>query len=223
MGAGTLTSPAVSAPSAGWRRAVGSIALRAEDWLLAGWVLLAAPLIALAGGSAGPFDSGHPIAGVALLIGFCGAVACLATRNSPADGASPAAGGSTSWNVMDSAAIGPLVGGLMLVGGTGFAELGLSPEAVLYPSVAAVLALSVMQSRLPRVPTAVRRAFVTPYLLSAGGLFWGIVHAVTRGSIWAPHLVRRWPAPRRARPSSWGCSPCARPSTTPCSSTPHAR
>jgi hypothetical protein len=62
----------------GWR----GLTLRAEDWLLAGWVVLAAPLLAVAGGSAGPFDSGHPLTGLLLLTGFAGAIACLAMRSS---------------------------------------------------------------------------------------------------------------------------------------------
>jgi hypothetical protein len=89
--------------------------------------------------------------------------------------------GTSRPGVLDSAAVGPLVGGLMLVGGTGFAELGLDPAALFVPTFAAVVVLALAQSRLPAVSTPVRRALVTPYLLSAGGIFWGIVHAVTAG------------------------------------------
>lgn len=146
---------------------------RVEDWLLAGWIVLAAPALAQAGGSAGPFDSGHPIDGLLRLAGFCGAVACLATRSS-----GPPAGAGLALN---SASIGPLVGGLMLVGGSAFAELGLDPAAAFAPTLGIVLAVGVLQSHLPAVPTAVRRALVTPYLLVAGGLFWNIVRQVTGG------------------------------------------
>jgi uncharacterized membrane protein len=176
----------------GWR----GLALRAEDWLLAGWVVLAAPLLAVAGGEAGPFDSGHPLTGLLLLTGFAGAIACLATRSSdtsaeptamalpdtPSGSDTETAGPSPArWSILDSGAVGPLVGGLLLVGGTAFAEFGLDPLTAFYPTIAAVLVLSVVQSHLPAVPTAVRRALVTPYLLSAGGIFWTIVHAVTAG------------------------------------------
>lgn len=147
--------------------------LRVEDWLLAGWIVLAAPALAQAGGSAGPFDSGHPIDGLLLLAGFCGAVACLATRSSD----TPAGAGAA----LGSASIGPLVGGLMLVGGSAFAELGLDPAASFAPTLGIVLVIGVLQSHLPAVPTAVRRALVTPYLLAAGGLFWSIVRQVTGG------------------------------------------
>jgi hypothetical protein len=186
------TIPGARKAGSGWR----GFALRAEDWLLAGWIVLAAPLLAVAGGSAGPFDAGHPLTGLLLLTGFCGAIACLATRNSDA-ASSPVGVASVDappgpdaglgdamparWSVLDSGAVGPLVGGLLLVGGTAFAELGLDPLAAFYPTIVAVLVLSVAQSHLPAVQTSVRRALVTPYLLSAGGIFWTIVHTVTAG------------------------------------------
>ncbi|MFI5258717.1 MAG: hypothetical protein ACHQ01_03785 [Candidatus Limnocylindrales bacterium] len=164
---------------AAWRR----IAVRAEDWLLAGWIVIAAPILAHVGGTAGPFDSGHPVAGLLQLAGFAGALACLATRSPVPAGPgleSEATAGSRS-RILDSAAIGPLVGGLLLVGGTAFAELGLDPLTAFYPTIAAVLALSVLQSQLPRVSNGVRRALVTPYLLAAGGIFWSLVRLVTGG------------------------------------------
>lgn len=175
-----MGAPAGGATRAGWL----GLALRAEDGLLFGWIVLAAPLLALAGGTAGPFESGRPIAGVLQLVGFCGAFACLATRNSGTAGCAVGASGPVSSarsSVLDSGAVGPLVGGLLLVGGSAFAELGLDPLTVFYPTIVAVLALSVLQSRVPAVSTTVRRALVTPYLLSAGGLFWGVVHEVTGG------------------------------------------
>ena len=184
----TGTSGALESTS-GWGRR--RLALRAEDWLLAGWIVVAAPLASLAGGSGGPFDSGHPIAGLIMVAGFCGALTCLATRDSGAEGGS---GGSSANpgddlggnpdagpGVLDSGAIGPLVGGLMLVGGTGFAELGLQPEAAFPIALVGVAVLAVLGSHRPRVPRATRRALVTPYVLAAGWLFWGVVHAITGG------------------------------------------
>lgn len=169
---------AANAGATSWR----GIAVRAEDWLLAGWIVIAAPILAAAGGGAGPFELGHPVAGLLQLVGFLGALACLATRSSDEARSSHTEtheGGRPG--VLASGAIGPLVGGLLLVGGSAFAELGLDPEAAFFPTVAAVLALSLLASRLPRVSTAARRTFVLPYLLAAGGLFWSIVHAVIGG------------------------------------------
>jgi len=172
-------------------RGLGRAGVRAEDLALSGWLVVAAPVLSAVGGTAGPFDAGHPLTGVFLLLGFAGALACLATRNAPAeappvDGSmpeatrppDPAGVAAASWNVLDGAAVGPLVGGLMLVGGTAFAELGLDPVAILGLAFAAVLLLSLLQSRRPTAPVAVRRALVTPYLLGAGGIFWGVIHEV---------------------------------------------
>jgi hypothetical protein len=171
-------------------RLLRRLAVRAEDLLLAGWLVLAAPLLAQAGGTSGPFESGHPVQGLILLVGFAGAIACLATRSSPPDvqrlpggfvasaPPDPSAGAARP-GILDSAVVGPLVGGLMLVGGTAFAELGLDPAALFVPTFGAVVVLALAQAHLPAVSTSVRRALVTPYLLSAGGIFWGIVHAVT--------------------------------------------
>lgn len=172
--------PAPAAPlegtaAGGWRK----IALRAEDWLLAGWIVVAAPVLSGIGGTAGPFESGHPITGLLQLAGFTGAFACLATRSS--DGAPATSGARSRPAVLDSAAVGPLVGGLMLVGASAFAELGLDPLVSFYPTIVGALILSLVQSRLPRLPTATRRALVTPYLLVAGGLFWNVVHVVAGG------------------------------------------
>ena len=149
------------------------LVLRAEDLILAAWIVLAAPVVAQAGGSAGPFDSGHPLDGLLRLAGLCGAIACLATRSNDAPaGARPA---------VNSASVGPLVGGLMLVAGSAFAAFGQDPAAAFAPTFGIVLAIAVLQPHLPTVPTGVRRALVTPYLLVAGGLFWNIVRQVTGG------------------------------------------
>ena len=173
--------------------------IRAEDVVLAGWVGLVAPAIAQAGGTAGPFDSGHPIDGAIRLAGFCGAIACLATRSpvAPVTHAGSAAdpgvagvdsGGSTADSgasatpdraAVNSASVGPLVGGLMLVGGSALAEFGLDPAAAFLPAFGSVMVLALVQSHLPVLPTSVRRALVTPYLLAAGGLFWSVVRQVS--------------------------------------------
>jgi hypothetical protein len=51
-------------------RVLSRLAVRAEDLLLAGWVVLAAPLLAQGGGTAGPFESGHPVQGALMLAGL---------------------------------------------------------------------------------------------------------------------------------------------------------
>jgi hypothetical protein len=168
--------------------------IRAEDLVLAGWVGLVAPAIAQVGGTAGPFDSGHPIDGMIRLAGFCGAIACLATRSPVAPvasgGAATDSGGAAAGSsapaapdraAVNSASVGPLVGGLMLVGGSALAEFGLDPAAAFAPAFGVVMVIALAQSHLPVLRTSVRRALVTPYLLAAGGLFWSVVRQVSGG------------------------------------------
>jgi hypothetical protein len=166
------TNPGQSVATRVIRRLPGA-AVRAEDWLLAGWVALASPVLVRAGGSVEPFDTGHPAQGLLLLAGFAGAIACLATRNSDSSAESP--------SVLASGAVGPLAGGLLLVGGSAASELGFDAEIFFGPTMVALVAFTLLQSRLPALPTAVRRAFVAPYLMSAGGLFWNVVHTITEG------------------------------------------
>jgi hypothetical protein len=164
------------------------IFIRAEDLALAGWIGLVAPAFAQAGGTAGPFDSGHPIDGVIRLAGFCGAIACLATRSPVAPVApgraaddSAAAAARDRPAALNSASVGPLVGGRMLVGGSALAEFGVDPAAAFVPAFGIVMVLALAQSHLPVLPTSVRRALVTPYLMAAGGLFWSVVRQVIGG------------------------------------------
>jgi hypothetical protein len=154
-------------------RRLSGTAVRGEDWLLAGWVALASPVLVRAGGSVGPFDTGQPVQGLFLLAGFAGAIACLATRNSDSTAESP--------GVLASGAVGPLAGGLLLVGGSAATELGFDAEIVFGPTMVALVAFTLLQSHLPALPTVFRRAFVAPYLMAAGGLFWSVVHTFTEG------------------------------------------
>jgi hypothetical protein len=148
-----------------------SEALRLEDWLIAGWVGLAAPAIFAAQGSSGPFEPGRPLDGLIRLLGFGGALVCLATRSSdgPALAETP---------VLQGAAIGPLTGGLLLVGGSAMASFGLDPAVAFGPTLLAVLAFALLGTHLPAIRTSIRRALVVPFALASGGLFWGVVRAI---------------------------------------------
>jgi hypothetical protein len=101
-------------------------------------------------------------------VGLVGALACLATRNSD-DAGSPSAAFART------AAIGPLTGGLMLVGASGFAGFGFDPAAVFGPILVAVAVFSLLGSHAPALRTSLRRTLVTPFVLAAGGLFWSFV------------------------------------------------
>lgn len=170
-------APAAGDPGAGPVRAgegVGAPAslalrlgrfLRAEDWLLAGWVGVATPLIAHAQGGSGPFDPGRPLDGLLRSLAVLAALFGLALRTT--DGA---ATGGDSTSV--SAEIGPLTGGMLLVGASGLAGLGLDTSAAM-PVLLAVLVIAIIARwRLAPVPVAYRRALLTPYVMAAGGLFW---------------------------------------------------
>jgi hypothetical protein len=147
--------------------------LRVEDWLLAGWVALVAPaLVHLQGSSAGPFDAGRPIDGLLGVVAITGAAVCLATRP---------AGAARGPGLLGSAAVGPFVGGLLLVVFSMSSALGLGQAANLALAGAVVAIALVARVRWPVQPAMVRRALVTPYVLVAGGLFWTLIGAVTAG------------------------------------------
>ena len=148
--------------------------LRVEDWLLVGWIGLVAPLVARSDASQGPFDQGRPLEGSLALVGVLGALVCLITGRSDAPP-------GTDSSVLGRASVGPLTGGLLLVllsGSAGVGLGGLPGEAV---GVAAIVLLVAVRLRWPAIPTAVRRALVTPFLLATGGIFWTIIDEVAGG------------------------------------------
>jgi hypothetical protein len=152
------------------QRSLASLPFRAEDWLLAGFVALLTPALAAVEGVAGPFDADRPLQGLLRLIGACGAMACLASRNSdrPAE----------DHPILTEATAGPLIGGIALVGASGLAGLGLPPEPALGLVFIGALVLSPFEGHLPAIPAAVRRNLVAPFLLAAGGIFWSLVDSV---------------------------------------------
>jgi hypothetical protein len=149
-------------------------AIRAEDWILAGWIALAAPIAGRIDGSAGPFDPGRPVDGVLCIVGILGALICLATGRSDA----PADAGP---GTLERASIGPLTGGLLLVAYSGSSALGLAGAAGWAVVIAGLVVVVAVRLRWPALPTAVRRMLVTPFLLATGGIFWTIVDQVTGG------------------------------------------
>jgi len=167
--------------------AAGAQRLRVEDVVLTVMVaLIGHALVAAQGPGGGLFDGNRPLDGVVRLGGLAGAFACLATRSSDDPH-------STSERpILQSGAIGPLVGGLMLVGGSGFAALNLAPEAIFGPTFLIVLILALAGDHLPAVPTAMRRNFVTLFLIAAGGLFWSFVNAIVGGMDVIGEFSRAW-------------------------------
>ena len=148
--------------------------LRVEDWILAGWIALAAPaLIQVQGTSTDVFDGGRPVDGLIGLIAVAGALACLALRRptTPSDG-----------GLIGSGAVGPFVGGLLLVAISSATALGLGSTVMLVLAGVIAVAAVVIRLRLPAAPPIVRRALVTPYVLVTATLFWRLINAVTGGA-----------------------------------------
>ena len=170
-----MTEAPEARPLAAAMQRGGTLLLRAEDWLLAGWVALVAPLLGRLQTSTGPFDGGQPLAGLLRLAGVLGALACLSARRPPADAAAGPA-------LLGRASIGPFVGGLLLVALSGVSALGLASWAVSGLCVAGAIGMLGVRLLAPPLPTSARRALVTPFILAAGGLFWSLISAVT-GSV----------------------------------------
>ena len=149
--------------------------LRIEDWLLAGWIGLASPLLGASGTEgAGPFDPGHPIVGAFRLVAVLGALACLITRTSDP-------GPASEGGLIERGAMGPLAGGLILVGVSAVTGLALTEAGAWAVVIGAIVLLAGLRIRWPALPTSVRRALVTPFILAAGGIYWSVLDGVTNG------------------------------------------
>jgi hypothetical protein len=145
---------------------------RIEDWLLAVWVALVAPAAIHLQPSSDIFGPGRPLDGLLGIVAITGAAVCLATRST---------GSAAGQGLGGSAAVGPFVGGLLLVAFSTVSALEL-PEAAALALAAAIAGIAVLtRLRWATLPATVRRALVTPYVLVAGGLFWSAIGAVTAG------------------------------------------
>lgn len=151
--------------------------IRAEDWLLGGWVVIASPLLGQFQGNAGPFDPNQPIDGGLRLLAVVGALICLVTGRSDAPG-------GESGTIRIGGATGPLVGGLLLVGTSGSTGLGLSGALADAALIGVIVVVVAVRLRWPALPTVIRRALVTPFVLASAGIYWNIVDSVTGGGNW---------------------------------------
>ncbi len=160
----------VPAPAA---RARGRLSvLVIEDWLLAGWVALATPALFRIQGGAGPFDSGAPLEGTLRLAAVLGALICVAARRPKTET------GDAGASILQRGAAGPLCGGLLLVGISGFTALEVPSGLALALVIAAVVAMVAVHVAAPPLSVIARRALVTPFVMVAGGLFWSLIAAV---------------------------------------------
>jgi hypothetical protein len=156
--------------AATWLR---TVPLRVEDWLLAGWVSLAAPILANFQPVSGPFDPGQPLEGALRLIAGLGALACLAAR-----APKPYGPNSDDPPPMDYSAVGPFVGGFILITFAGAAALNppaWGPVVLIVIGIGTVVA---MRTLVPPLSIGARRTLITPFVLVTGGLFWSVIHTV---------------------------------------------
>lgn len=138
---------------------------------MAGWVAVASPVVFKLGGDRGPFDPNQPVTGL-LRLGavFCVLVCLAARRTDP--------GAAKQTTLINRGALGPIVGGLLLLTIGGFVALDASSQVVLAVLVVTVAALIAARFALPPLPTAARRALVSPYVLISAGLYWTVIETV---------------------------------------------
>jgi hypothetical protein len=139
---------------------------------MAGWVAIASPLLFKAGGSKGLFDSGQPLEGLLRIGAVLAVLACLAARPKADAGRTP------QQSVLNSAAAGPLAGGVLLVAISGFIALG-APTALVYAVLlVAAVGMIAVHFAVPPLSVFVRRVLVSPFVMVAGGLYWTAIEAV---------------------------------------------
>ena len=149
---------------------IGSLA-RVEDWVIAGWVIFGAPLLARTATASGPFDPGQPLQGVFRLVAVLAALACLAARR-------PSGAPAADRQILDSAAVGPFTGGLLMVAISGGIALGLPSWGPYGFCLLAACVMIAMRVAVPPLPTVARRLLVAPLVMAAAGIFWSLVDAV---------------------------------------------
>ncbi len=159
--------------------------VKLEDLAMAGWVVVASPVLFRLGGDKGPFDAGQPLEGVLRLIAVLGVLLCVAAR--PA----PTTQGAGRVSILSSAAVGPLTGGLLLVAIGGFTALGLPSSGTLVLLLVAAAAMVVVRVAIPPLPLLARRLLVSPFVMIAAGIYWSLIAEVTAGHAFSltPQLV----------------------------------
>jgi hypothetical protein len=153
-----------------------ALPLRLEDLVMAGWVAIASPILFRIGGDKGPFDPGQPVPGLLRLASVVGVLVCIAARQRPEPGSAPRG------SMISRGAVGPFVGGLLLVTIAGFTALNAQSQLVLAVLVVAGVGMVVVRFVVPPLGTMARRALVSPFVVIAGGLYWTFIESVIRPS-----------------------------------------
>jgi hypothetical protein len=159
---------------------------RAEDVLL-GLVNLVAPTTL----HVGLDRSDDPSAGLGLvlLLALLGAVAAIGLR--PADQPAIAAGGLQAPRIV---LVGPLLGGLFLVGALAGEQLGMSDGSLIGGLGVVAAGLAAAGARyLPVTSPGIRRALVTPLILVGAGIFSSFAGGII-GGLDVAGMIRDAPA-----------------------------
>ncbi|KAA0236895.1 hypothetical protein EDM76_07410 [bacterium] len=148
-------------------------ALRIEDLALPAWLGLAVPLLVGVGGWEGASeldDSGSALTGLVYVVVSLGAVLCLATFPGGFTGEAP-----RLFRPPDVYALGPFIGALAMVGGTGIDNLGLTSTGEFGPFLV-LGALAIIAHRwLPSLSSIHRRMLMAPFVFITAGVFNGMM------------------------------------------------
>ena len=147
--------------------------LRFEDWLIAGWVAIVSPVLFRSGGGKGPFDADQPLQGVLRLAAVAAVLVCVAAKRR-----SDAPGAAANRPFVATAAVGPFVGGLLLVTITGFVALDVPSTLVTATLVVGAAGLLAVRLFAPPLALPVRRALVSPFVMVASGMYWTLIGEV---------------------------------------------
>jgi hypothetical protein len=142
---------------------------------MAGWVAVASPILFRSGGDRGPFDAEQPLQGLLRLGAVLCVIVCLAVRRPPE------ASTKTEPSLLNRGAVGPLVGGILLVTISGFTALDTPSRFVLPVLVGAAIVAVVVRFAAPPLPTIARRALVSPFVIVTAGIYWNLIAQLTGG------------------------------------------
>lgn len=142
---------------------------------MAGWVAVASPILFRSGGDKGPFDADQPLQGLLRLGAVLCVIVCLAVRRPPE------ASGKTEPSLLNRGAVGPLVGGILLVTISGFTALDTPTRFVLPVLVGLAIVAGVVRFAVPPLPTIARRALVSPFVIVTAGIYWNLIAQLTGG------------------------------------------
>ena len=142
---------------------------------MAGWVAVASPILFRSGGDRGPFDADQPLQGLLRLGAVLCVIVCLAVRRPPE------ASAKAEPSLLNRGAVGPLVGGILLVTISGFTALDTPSRFVLPVLVGAAIVAVVVRFAAPPLPTIARRALVSPFVIVTAGIYWNLIAQLTGG------------------------------------------